>query len=552
MEEGYFDQYAPNQSNVADDMPWLSDFLAADPAPEEWLNNFPHFEPNPAANGNNNANISPLEYDFTNLGALDASNDYTTAPKDVVPDMAAPLSVLLQQVQQERDSASAQQRKSLPRKRSTYFRRSAGKSSPIPIMTPERTHSEPQSLAMQRWQDSPPQNEAASLSAIYSAIENPMANGTPNSPWTPNFDAFRTYRTPPSLTSVASSVSSRHSADSSRSAASGTSKRSRVTKKTRKPKTIRKETNPEDRIFKCTFCCDTFKHKYDWARHEQSLHLSTTEWQCAPHGGIVVLSTGRAHCAYCSALDPTAEHLELHNHSTCHTEQGTPRSFRRKDHLVQHLRLFHGIETLPLIDDWKVNLPPISSRCGFCNAGLSSWDERVNHLAAHFRQGKTMAHWTGDHGFDAATAARVACALPPYLLADDSRSLVPFSATNPASRDHFNQMLSLLDQEGMLSLQPQNQTGASGPNLMALPKLVENDTPYMFADVLAQHLSQFARNNIMKGIMPTDEMFQREARRVAFGDEDGWNQTLADNREWLKSWKQQEDWLAAAAQLNIN
>ncbi|KAJ4402120.1 hypothetical protein N0V91_007481 [Didymella pomorum] len=163
-----------------------------------------------------------------------------------------------------------------------------------------------------------------------------------------------------------------------------------------------------------------------------------------------------------------------------------------------------------------------------------------------------MAHWTGDHGFDAATAARVACALPPYLLADDSRSLVPFSATNPASRDHFNQMLSLLDQEGMLSLQPQNQTGASGPNLMALPKLVENDTPYMFADVLAQHLSQFARNNIMKGIMPTDEMFQREARRVAFGDEDGWNQTLADNREWLKSWKQQEDWLAAAAQLNIN
>ncbi|KAJ4402119.1 hypothetical protein N0V91_007480 [Didymella pomorum] len=93
MEEGYFDQYAPNQSNVADDMPWLSDFLAADPAPEEWLNNFPHFEPNPAANGNNNANISPLEYDFTNLGALDASNDYTTAPKDVVPDMAAPLEI---------------------------------------------------------------------------------------------------------------------------------------------------------------------------------------------------------------------------------------------------------------------------------------------------------------------------------------------------------------------------------------------------------------------------------------------------------------------------
>ncbi|KAF3048947.1 hypothetical protein E8E11_004772 [Didymella keratinophila] len=122
MEDRYFGLYAPNQSKAADDMPWLSDFIAADPATEEWLNNFPQFEPNPAANGNNNATISPFEYDFANLGTLDAGKGYTTAPKDVVPDMAAPLSVLLQQVQQERDSASAQQRKSLPRKRSTYLR----------------------------------------------------------------------------------------------------------------------------------------------------------------------------------------------------------------------------------------------------------------------------------------------------------------------------------------------------------------------------------------------------------------------------------------------
>jgi hypothetical protein len=74
----------------------------------------------------------------------------------------------------------------------------------------------------------------------------------------------------------------------------------------------------------------------------------------------------------------------------------------------------------------------------------------------------------------------------------------------------------------------------------------------MFADVLAKHLSQFARNNIMRGVMPTDEMFQREARRVAFGDEDGWNQTLADNQEWLRSFKQQEDWLAQTSQLSLN
>lgn len=546
MDGDYFGQSTSAQSSAMDDMPWLSDFIATDAATEDW--NFPQFPPNSATN---NADIRSFEYNFTNVGTSEDNTGYAPNP-DFVPDMAAPLSVLLQQVQQERHLESVQQRRSLPRKRSTYFKRSAGKSSsPIPVMTPEKGHGETQSLAMQRWQDSPPQNEAASLSAIYSALENPVTNTTLNSPWMLNFDAFRTYRTPPSLTSVASSASSRRSVGSSQSAASGTSKRSRIAKKTRKPRVSRKETNSEDRIFKCTFCCDSFKHKYDWARHEQSLHLSTMEWQCAPHGGSVVLSTGRVHCAYCSALDPTSDHLEQHNHSACHGNHAATRSFRRKDHLVQHLRLFHGIETLPLVEDWKVDLPPISSRCGFCNANLSSWEDRVSHLAGHYRQGKTMADWTGDHGFDAATAARVAYALPPYLIAQDSKSLVPFSATDPASKDHFNQMTSRLSQEGLLSPALRTQAEVSMPNTTALPNLMEDDT-VMFADVLAQHLSQFARNSILLGIMPTDEMFQREARRVAFGDEDGWNQTLADNQEWLKGFKQQEDWMNQVTQLSLN
>ncbi|KAH6642964.1 hypothetical protein C7974DRAFT_113499 [Boeremia exigua] len=546
MDQGYFENYIPPRSDEVDDISWLSEFVATDNATstENWLDEFPQFSP---VSISNNASTGPLEYDFTDLGMLATPDDHTT--NTVVPDMAAPLSVLLQQVEQERKLETVQQKRALPRKRSTYFKRHSWKSSsPLPIRTPDNGDGATQSLAMQRWQDSPPQNEAASLSAICNALENPVRTGTPSSPWMSNLDAFRTYRTPPSLTSVASSVSSRHSAGSSHSAASGASKRSRIAKKTRKPRTIRKDANPEDRIFKCTFCCDTFKHKYDWARHEQSLHLSTMEWQCAPHGGSVVLSTGRAHCAYCSALDPSAEHLEQHNHSACHSELAAPRSFRRKDHLVQHLRLFHEIETLPLVEDWKVNLPPISSRCGFCNANMSSWDERVNHLAAHFRERKTMDDWTGDHAFDAATTARVAYALPPYLIANDSRSLVPFSATDPASRDHFLQLTSRLDQERQLTA-PDIQNQASAVNPVALPIMMEDDT-LMFADVLAQHLSQFARKNILRGIMPTDEMFQREARRVAFGDEDGWNQTLADNQEWLKSFKEQ-GWLDQAAQLRL-
>jgi hypothetical protein len=121
------------------------------------------------------------------------------------------------------------------------------------------------------------------------------------------------------------------------------------------------------RIFCCTFCCDKFKNKFDWMRHEKSLHLHLESWVCAPLGGSVVLpSTGCAHCAYCNQLDPTLEHLENHNHGQC---QQQTRSFRRKDHLLQHIRLFHRLETSPLIDDWKHVITEGPSRCGIVTAG---------------------------------------------------------------------------------------------------------------------------------------------------------------------------------------
>jgi hypothetical protein len=296
-----------------------------------------------------------------------------------------------------------------------------------------------------------------------------------------------------------------------------------------------------ERIFKCTFCCDTFKHKYDWARHEKSLHLNMEEWICTPHGASVVLPlTGRVHCAYCSALDPTPEHLEQHNHSACVDGRSTPRVFRRKDHLVQHLRLVHGLETLPLIDDWKMESTPVVSRCGFCDKNLSSWDERADHLAAHFREGKTMANWKGEHNFEPTVAARVRDSFPPYLIADQATTIVPFSATDPASIDHTHQMMSRIQLEAPVP-EPVNEsatqdTGLPEPSLGApgLPTQSEVN----FAAVLTNHLSRFARQQMMMGVIPTDEMFQRESRRLLYQDgDDDWNQTVADNPNWLQEFR---------------
>jgi len=458
-----------------------------------------------------------------------------------------------QLIQNSRPTPPPQRR--LPRRRSKYvLRRSGSRSRPIAIPTPAQCGSPTQPLAIERWENSPPEEEAASLSAIYDAIaQQPLSEssrGSRNSSFDAfKADAFKTYRGPSSSTSLDSGVSD----NSVHSNQSGTSqsRRRRTNKPRAAPKSKSKPKDAKDRIFKCTFCCDTFKHKYDWARHEKSLHLNMEEWICTPHGGSVILPlTGRVHCAYCSALDPTQSHLESHNYSACQGGHTTPRTFRRKDHLVQHLRLVHGLETLPLIDDWKVHSAPVASRCGFCDARLSSWEERTDHLAAHFRSGKTMWDWKGEHEFDPEIDARVSNAFPPYLIAAQAVTLVPFSATNHESIDHTKQVISQIQLESLISAtqehniepalspiadeQPAEFVTANGN--LSFQNVVETR---LFADTLTRHLARFARQQMMLGIMPTDEMFQRESRRLLYQDaDDAWNQTVADDPEWIKQFRE--------------
>lgn len=106
---------------------------------------------------------------------------------------------------------------------------------------------------------------------------------------------------------------------------------------TRAPKL---DLNNNQRLFQCTFCTDRFKSKYDWSRHEKSLHLSLEKWICAPLGDVITCTaSGRQKCVYCDALDPSKEHLAAHNHNCCEEKGLEARTFYRKDHLRQHLRL---------------------------------------------------------------------------------------------------------------------------------------------------------------------------------------------------------------------
>ncbi|RMZ83306.1 hypothetical protein DV738_g1163, partial [Chaetothyriales sp. CBS 135597] len=340
----------------------------------------------------------------------------------------------------------------LPRRRSRYARSGGMTTAAIPIPPLKNsTALDP----MQRWQESPPEDEPVPLSATYNAFRSLSSSlptpgsagpgmGRPTSRSMKRVPA-RPYPRATSVTSLESvaSTESKYSADSARSFSSAASQ--------------------------------TFR---------------------AP------------------PVHPTIEHLETHNYEACYDATGQGRTFKRKDHLVQHLRLVHAIVTMPLIEEWKLESSPVISRCG----------------------------WHGEHGFDPEIAARVRHAMPPYLIGAESQSLIPFSATNRGARDHFAQISSQISQ----SRDPSTIESGDVQQHQAFPSggtepgtLQPSTNTEAFTDLLMRHLSRYAHEQEKLGIRVTNEMFQEESRRVLYSCEDSWNQTVADNPEWLVAFRRQ-------------
>lgn len=156
------------------------------------------------------------------------------------------------------------------------------------------------------------------------------------------------------------------------------------------------------RKFQCTFCNDSFKKKHDWQRHEKSQHLPLEKWICCPQGSVNVdPATNEVTCAFCGMLEPDPEHIQSHGYTQCISRSSVERTFYRKDHLRQHLRLMHNdCPMMPSMEAWKSAVNNIRSRCGFCMVELTTWGGRVEHLAEHFRGGAQMSDWDGDWGFE--------------------------------------------------------------------------------------------------------------------------------------------------------
>lgn len=279
---------------------------------------------------------------------------------------------------------------------------------------------------LERWKNSPPEHEAASVTAIAKAVST-YSSGmeSPSTNYVLTDDGSNR-----SLCNVSSASSFGTSNSSGLSFASAFSHKSRNSfgsfgsfgdrgrRRRRRPAAKPVQVTPmagPPRTFQCTFCTETFKTKHDWQRHEKSLHLSLERWVCCPDGPSQFCADyGHNRCVFCGLPNPTAEHAEEHNYSSCADRTLEERTFYRKDHLRQHLNLVHDVKFQNFsMETWKVATPEIRSRCGFCGIIMDSWSIRVDHLAEHFKGGKSMADWKGDWGFERQVLDIVENGMPP-------------------------------------------------------------------------------------------------------------------------------------------
>lgn len=374
---------------------------------------------------------------------------------------------------------------------------------------------------MERWQHSPPETEPATTFDIMRALEN-MPHFSDNG--TMRFRAADTGSSNGSSTSSflfgePSIGSYEHSHSSGSELRFQSSDRTfqrpptplpsmrhrRHRRRTRRPTEQKAD---EHRAYQCTFCSASFRSKYDWQRHEKALHVSVDRWMCAPHGDTVEID-GASACIFCCARNPDKNHLETHDYLACRGKLPHLRTFSRKDHLQQHLRLIHNANYNSHMDTWRVSTRQLLSRCGFCDSNFTTWEERVDHVAEHFKNGADMGQWKGGWGFEVDIERLVENAMPPYLLGQERRTMDPWAISDEAHVEEVEW----------------NSLGNGAPN--GLDRYTN----------LRHALVAYVRGEIMTGNYPSDEMIQDQARLIAYGNYDPWNQTYADDPIWLASLK---------------
>lgn len=373
---------------------------------------------------------------------------------------------------------------------------------------------------LDRWRHSPPEEEPVSLNDIAEAIgaSQSMPGLSSSIDWTEpaSWSQGQAGLSNDSISSLGSSDQSHSSNSSAHSYASdslfnvrtqeGRRRRRRKNHRYRNPLAVSHDDGAK-RIYQCTFCTDSFKSRYDWTRHEGTLHLVLEKWTCVPSGPRYCKpSEAVARCVLCDEANPSEQHVQSHKYRECAAKPLAARSFYRKDHLRQHLRLAHEVDdVLPSMSAWKSKITRVKSRCGFCGETFTLWSDRNDHLVDHYRAGALIKDWKGCRGLEPAVALLVQNAMPPYLIGAEANNIEPFSASRAASKS------------------PAADAGGQ-----AVPSQFES---------LTARLGDYIKAAMENNRPITDDSIRREARVIVYGDDDPWNQTPADNGEWLRLFK---------------
>lgn len=180
------------------------------------------------------------------------------------------------------------------------------------------------------------------------------------------------------------------------------------------------------------------------------------------------------------------------------------------------------------MEDWKIAPSTVRSRCGFCPdtqpVTFETWQERADHLAKHFKAGARMRDWKGTHGSDPQIAAQVTSAMPPFMIDHERTTPDPFSASAGHTGVWTTDVIAS-PEEG-INERHQQQLGDQ-----PLPKISN------CWQILTKELGIWVRQQLQMGFAPTDEILQSQSRLILYGDDDTWNQTAADNAEWLTLFK---------------
>jgi hypothetical protein len=134
-----------------------------------------------------------------------------------------------------------------------------------------------------------------------------------------------------------------------------------------------------------------------------------------------------------------------------------------------------------------------------------------------------MVDWKGCRGFDPNVAAQISNAMPPYLIGVEAVSPNPFSA----SRSNTTPLMV-------------DRSVPDGENAVVTEKSPATRTTCW--EKLTINLGRYAKQMAAKGEIATDEMLQAQARKIIYDSDDTWNQTAADNPEWLDLFKKALGW----------